>query len=344
MATPTFLTGFEHGVISSVGSGLFSAIAASGGTLTAQTAIKRSGLRALQVAKTGTGTCFVAYTPAGRQVVTRVYLYFDDLPTANMNVLSIGHSSAACTVSFRQSDSRLRLSPQSGTIIDGPVIVADTWYRIDIHVDASANPWVVKWQVDGSAQTDGSAPVAAADLTFVRLGSSTTDLGTPYYDDWMVSLTAADYPLGPGQIIDLKPNADGTHSIVLGGFADASGALISLSTAFDDLDDVPIDESATYVAQPSAAATEYVEVAFEDRSDIGTINGVRAVVALSADGTAAFTGGEPGGAERAEGPDRIRIRSAGRTSLARTCCSRWTTFPRGRSPTRVPPASQEPAL
>ena len=233
--------------------------------------------------------------------VLRSYVRFTALPTLTSDVLSMVNASGPGAY-FNATDSKLYAGYFSVTAQLGATGIAVTtgvWYRVDVRVNASANPWTIDVQVDGEAAGQKTNPVAAALMNTLRLGTAqeapTADI---FYDDIVASNTAADYPLGAGQGWCGVPTADGTHNVA--GAADfrRGDTTTDITNATTDayllVDEVPLDDVTPDTndhirinAPPNAA--EYVELVFGPAPGFaaitGTINGVEAIGEVFAAGT-----------------------------------------------------------
>lgn len=127
------------------------------------------------------------------------YARYDVLPSADVMICQmdpggLGDNGIAYDVSsaqFKCADG----SPANGTP-SGPSITTGVWYRIDIRVDASANPWVLDGKVNGTDLTQNTRGQAAATASKYKLGANAqSDTYTLILDEFNVSHTAADYPL-----------------------------------------------------------------------------------------------------------------------------------------------------
>ena len=231
----------------------------------------RNGLRSLKCAATlatayGRSTTF----SAANIWVIRFYVRFATLPTLAADICTVGFSGAG-GVYFNATDSSLYAG--SSTIALGATGVSVTtgiWYAVDCKVNSSANPWTVDVQVDGTAAGQHTNAAGAQTSVLVQFGVQTVSPTFEiYFDDMMISNTAADYPLGAGKVLGHPPNRDGTHVATPAGlFARgvAGGAnIISTGTPTTDsyllIDDVPISSGAAsdFITQVTSAAGSYVE-------------------------------------------------------------------------------------
>lgn len=300
MPTPYWLTGFENGIVSVSGGGLFSSVT---GTPAIVTTPVRTGARALEISASAAIVRLRSKLLGTPTVgVFRVYVRFNTLPTADAKVLHIPAATGTYpTLWFKNATGTwaARWADGDAFVDSGITVVANTWYRVDMKVDVSANPKLYNWQIDGAAQTQISKAGVATTLFALGFGTDIAQTFTCYYDDAFISLTAADYPIGASEIKSLSPDADGTHNpatpdCIRGG--GASPALISGgNTAFQYMDDVPFPSGASPTTDrinqdiTAGHTTHYVEVAFPDISET-TINGVMGELAYGGDSTTANNG------------------------------------------------------
>jgi hypothetical protein len=281
---PILTCGFECGLNSIGGTGTH--FSPSGGGA-ATTLNKRTGTYALRIATAagivGSGgshassTCTVI---SGTHLVARFYIYFKTaVPTADSYIAFISNGTASDVMGacFKNSDSKIYAAsgaarPTFGA--SGVSVVANTWYLIDLHINQTSGAKTVDVKVNGTAcgqkGTTGTSASAALQLgsgQFVAAATSTMD-----YDDFILSSTLADYPIGAGSVYAFVPTADGTHNITTSGnfIRGSAGTAISNSTTDSYLlvDDQPLNDSAgvandyiTYVVDVGSG-NEYVEHIF----------------------------------------------------------------------------------
>jgi hypothetical protein len=192
-------------------------------------------------------------------------------------------------------------------------------------MNASANPWVYKWRINGVPQPDVSAAFAAADLDWTWLGSwHSGDRYTTDYDDIAISSTAADYPLGPGKSVLLKVDSAGTPALISGATSNSLAAFTSnatVATTFNAtnvrnaLTELPptYGGSASGVAQRTSGAGNAVELPLETYTlQTGeAVNGGRMLVAGWANSA---TSGSNLGVRAYNGTDAEAVLSAGGTT------------------------------
>jgi len=300
MATPIFCCGFECGVDShSIASAY-------------DTSIVRSGARSARL-QLAASTGVVKAEPSlltlgGTLYVIKGYVRFTTLPTTNFPILT-AQTNVAPTTSvigavFQSSDGKIypgRHALDSTLTLgaSGFAITTDRWYLIDVRINIVANPWLIDVSVDGISLTQASIAVAAGTTTVIGFGRRNSGAGTPstttdmYCDDFVISATTGDYPLGNGYIHPFILTADGTHNIAgTGDFQRGNTGvdiLNATTTAFQLVDDVPLPSGAVDQADcwrgvaPANPTTDYVEGLFGPASGIPTPGkGPRAVEVILA--------------------------------------------------------------
>lgn len=285
MATPVFCCGGECGV-----SGSGTHWTGVVGTVSFDTGTVRSGDRSLRCNPTAATSAFVS-TSLGTQTVFvgRCYIRFAVLPNA-VTTLFIVNSSGAY---FNSADNKIYAGRLTGTLgASGFSVTTGVWYRLDVKVDLTNNPWLIDVSVDGTALGQVTNAVAGTNFTQVRVGpeanNNTSDI---FYDDIIVSNTSGDYPLGAGKVQHFVPTADGTHNVAgTGDFQrtlTGTDILNATTTAYQLVDDVPLDSGAgtdyiNMLAPPND--TDYVECIFGPAPGISTPTaGPRAVEVIGGD-------------------------------------------------------------
>lgn len=188
---------------------------------------------------------------------------------------------------FQASNSKLGVAWAGGSTIDGPVVTFDTWYQIDMLIDATSNPHSLSWRVNGVAQTGTTTAFAAGTVSTWALGRVDAVSGTYHFDDVVLANTAAEYPLGPHKVVLLLP--DQSSTLAVNGstanwntFAGATPTETAWSepTARAAIDDVPLTVGASQdgIAQVARTdSTHYVEIPMTTYTLAGgeTISGAR---------------------------------------------------------------------
>lgn len=270
MPTPIFLTGFEHGIIAtgatpSPNDRIWRTVT---GTPTISTTTVRSGARSLRCNTAGTSVWVGRSLTSTNTIILSFLVRFATLPGADVTICSFVSAAGNPVLDFNQATGKLRVDTTTDV---GPVLSTGVWYRVDLRYVMSANPWVLKAQVDGGAETTVNQAVAASTMTAWRLGLGTeadTSTADAFFDDLVVSVTSADYPLGDHEVLKMSPNADGTHSFTANDFirGDAGAAILTSDTdVWTLVDDVPFAAIGTTdsVQQNVIRSTGYVELALE---------------------------------------------------------------------------------
>jgi len=290
MATPVWITGFEHGVASTNGGGLTGGIV---GSASVQGTVKRSGNYALEFDTTGgDAACgfYAPYSPPASEtdLVGRFYVRWDTEPSAEETFLYIPLGIGDCYFDYSPATHKIGCYITGVSITwNNEVLSTETWYRVDFHLDVSSNPNIVDFTVAEDGQSGTAAQhsaTRAADTLFTSVvfrpycpDSNTRKM---YWDDIILSLTPGDYPIGAGEVIGLSPDADGTHNNAGGDIQDNDSNVIDGSThyAYTHLDSVPLSDTTDHIQQETNDDTAYVEVTFPDIS-ASSVNGAMGVLA-----------------------------------------------------------------
>src|SRR3990172_4596107 len=206
MATPVVACGFECGVLPSAGHHLQSGI----GSPSFDTTTFRSGLRALRCDATAALVSGTLVFTGSTVAVGRVYIRFASLPSADC-ILADWDSSTNANIWFKASDSKLyaRIGTTAGA--SGIVVTTGQWYRLDFLWNDTAN--TSDLQVDGVAAGQASAAFTVGSPGLIPFGVLTAVTADVYFDDWLVSTTSGDYPLGAGHVPSYLPNAAGAPNV-----------------------------------------------------------------------------------------------------------------------------------
>jgi hypothetical protein len=315
--TPVFCCGFECGLTNT--HWLLS-------SATFTTSSPLSGARSLLCNGQQTAATVLDYG-AGLYVI-RFRIRFDTLPTfTNSICISVFTLAGAY---FNATDGKIYAGTDSVTFgATGVSVSAGIIYYIDLRIDTTVNPRLVDVSVNGTACGQASASVAAqTSAQKMRLGFSTVGpIGT--FDDFVLSTTSADYPIGDGKVLSFVPNADGTHTcttttIVKGTAATPVGANVAGNTdAFNWVNARPIGGGATdatrLINQQTAGATLYAEVQFEDTVEV---NPPRAVEVLVVDQQATTAVGDMHIKLNDNGTENVIL---DRTAVAGVITDRFTT-------------------
>jgi hypothetical protein len=276
-ATPAYLTGFESGAVSAAGGGLFYEVHSVGGMPFADSTIKRNGGYSLGIAKNASGASYVLQQLSGTSAVERLAVRFNTLPSADLDrFMGMGITAGSLfRVGYTAATQKLEVHFSTGPkIAASSTITAGVWYVIEVNVNVSANPRTVAWRINGVAQPGHSLAEAPSTIASVHWGSvNPSDVFTANYDDVLVSNTQADYPLGDGKVLALRPNSSAGPA----GFSNDDGTAVN-ATSHTRLDEAPMDSIADNVYQNAIAGTSYVDLGFENTVET-CFNGVQAAMA-----------------------------------------------------------------
>lgn len=287
--TPVELTGFEHGTVSAAGGGLFSNV--NGAGVTADNTVSRTGAWSLKVNDPTGANHNARMTIGGSLAVIRVYVRLASLPTADVTGFLIADAAAGNDLRVGYDTSSQRFSirfANNAVTLASSTVNAGTWYRLDLRVDVGTDPRTADWQIDGVSQTSISRTGNTSNVNTIRFGSTTSvDAFTANYDDVLISRTSADYPIGPGTVVALRPDGMGTN-VTPGSFSHEDASAISANT-YLRLDDSPMSDATQYVRQTVIGTTAYLELTMADTA-ASCVVGVSGIVASHAQTTAADNG------------------------------------------------------
>lgn len=274
MPTLTHLCGFEEGGYSDgpflAGAHDYSDVGSATG-LSWDTNIKRNGTYAL---KCSAGSGLDKFINNAHSVGT-IWFRWSGINTTTQ-VLLLTTTEAG----FRISTTGVLSASAGSTYVNGPTLAADTWHHLSWFFNAAANPWVMKWTVNGASQTDVSFAAAASTTAAVRLGMAPLgSLGSIWFDDWGLSATSGDYPIDPLAVEGHIPTGDGTHSNQ-SHFVDDGGIVSSGSSTY--LKVTPTNQG-NWWTQATANGASYLEWTLSDTARSNTILGVAVTCAIRKD-------------------------------------------------------------
>lgn len=287
MATPIFITGFEHGLptVSVLGAGIVEFASQA----TIQGTTKRSGFYALQItAETADGYIWINM---GSQnvAVASFYFYWPETNGISSIIFNFNSSGSANPNLIYYPISNLFRIWYDGQIADtysANTYAGDQWIKVDLKYDAVNG--TVDWAFNGVSETQVTG-IPTATTTYARPGLTYTTSYSlaAYFDDIIISATGADYPIGNHVVVGMRPSSDGSHNNADTYLEDGSDNYIDGSShyAYNKINDNPWSSTkGTYITQNTIDATKYVEVQFDNPSISGTIFGVRAVAGIGSDG------------------------------------------------------------
>jgi hypothetical protein len=285
--TPAFMTGMEHGAAAI---GIFSAFNVSGGSITADPAITRTGNYAMKVTDSSSANPVrVDVAVSGAVTVLRFGLRFETLPAADLSHVARVTLPAQSdfALAYKTATQKLEVQVGATTQLASTAVTAGRWHLIDIKFDASVNPATVTWRIDGVAQTQLSKAQTADVADVATFGSPTsTDVFTAWYDDITVTNTASDYPIGDTGILGLSPTAMGAISNPSTVLQDDDSTAVDTAT-WQRLDDRPMSSLTDYVKQTAIDATASARFDFADVPAGTCVNGVSGTVAFHSSGSSA---------------------------------------------------------
>ena len=201
------------------------------------------------------------------------YVRFASLPSADLiDIVGVNPTvDTTLAVGFDSASGKFKLCGVDGVDpVLGPVLVTDKWYLVDVIIDMSANPHVIRACIDNGTEVSGTRASAADTVSTMRFGTTTTTANFDIYiDDAIASQTVSDYPLGEHRIHKLSPNADGSHNITTSGDFDDIGTAFDNTTtdSWTRIDDVPLDSTITsgnIIRQELGTTSNYMEHLWED--------------------------------------------------------------------------------
>lgn len=298
MPLPVILCGMECGLFT--GSGTFGQghFLSGSGAPSFDTTTFRSGLRSIRCNAAGaTVHVAIAFAAAAQtRVIGRFYIRFATLPSGACAIVQLPGGGPGIRYAAAAGEIRTAVSGNTGS--PGVAVTTGIWYRIDFDftIDTAGDD-TAACMVDGVACASITGAGAAAGQTQLEMGVLNAVTADLYLDDLTVSLTAADYPLGPEKIVGYVPNADGTHTattttIVRGTLAaPTGGGNVAGSTDTNAwVNGRPLlggaSDNTRLVNQQTAGATLYAEVDFESSAESNAPQAVEVITADRQAGTA----------------------------------------------------------
>lgn len=160
---------------------------------------------------------------------------------------------------------------------DGPTLSADTWYGIEVQLDASENPNRLKWRLwqSGTGWTDMgdvTSAQSAHDITTIRFGmiSGPSSGWTINWDDIMIGESETpDVDYGEvgrsGKVLSYNPSADLTHAFDTGDFEynNTTGISSSATDIWSYIDEDDHEAGTDFISQVVAGTGKYIQCEFE---------------------------------------------------------------------------------
>lgn len=225
--------------------------------VTIQTSVVRSGTYAAQVNSLSSGVrkgvqFVISSSNTNGPYYLRAYFRYATLPSAENRIIwfynGISQSIAYITI---DNSGVLRLYDEDGQIgSESSALSADTWYRIELLVDASpaAGSHVVTGRIDGTNFASASdRSLSTGVFTFNvggNLGAEAQTTGDWYFDDLAFNdSTGSDQTSWPGdgKIVHLRPSAAGDNNTW-----QKSDSSPGTSTNYQNTDEVTPDDGTTH--------------------------------------------------------------------------------------------------
>lgn len=296
------IDGFEYGPIDDT----FASppginFSATGAAITAAAA--RSGSYGLRLNPSG-ALAGVDWGGTAADKIIRLYFRFNDLPNSDCYLFYVGQVSGGAHyrgLAWNNSTNSIRpfgFTTTSGNTYgtDGFQPIENIWYRLDLNVHTA-----IDWQVDGVVQPSFTPTLVGGGALGVPILGNANSVNTTMsldIDDVICAWHSAGgqrptYPIGPGKVVLIRPDSDGTHSGA-GDFTDSNSNSPPAANAYQLIDDDPITDTASgdYFRQTSANTNSYLEFNFSNLpADALGVNGYRPWIgaAKDNDGISLFT-------------------------------------------------------
>lgn len=279
------------------------------GTLSVQSAVKRTGGYALRVNPTGSNLGHARFSgvAAGGTITsdlnvatlyTRFYFRYATRPSSGeeqfLVVLDTGGADKAfCCLN---SAGKIELFDNNGIrqATGTAVLAQDTWYRIEVKTSTGSGNQPCEVRVDGTADISASINQLTNNNGSVRLGKVSSRAGVNidyYYDD--LSLNDSAWP-GEGAVEVMLPDSNGSTAQWTSG---------TNSSNYAEVDEIPTDSDTTYIKCGTGGNQVHL-VGLESCASAGvsgTINAVKAWVRAREDTSVTSS-------------LRVRVRSGGTNS------------------------------
>lgn len=200
---------------------------------------------------------FHQYSTGSGVVFARAYIYVSALPSSTGTIFTLGDGSFEYGAIFMNSSGQLGLGYHVGATFTygttlSSAISLNTWYRIELKVDASANNTQIVTALLNGTQIDsqtGSLTASANGLVEIDWGMAIVGTeactATIYFDDIAVNDNSGSnqnsYP-GAGQITHLQPATTGDNN----QFTIQHGGTAGAANNFTRVDEVTPDDGTTY--------------------------------------------------------------------------------------------------
>lgn len=285
----TYISGFEAGLFTTNGGGLFNYALAPYPTI--QSDVVRTGDYALHVASSaaqyvrtniGVATLVMGFAINIHSIATTQTQY--GIPLSRMSAdQGAGAVLVYDPVNHKLGNGFVTALPAQSLQVGG--FNLDQWYWIDMKLDVSANPRLLQWRIDGIDQPSASyaatpGKTTGGSLGYDKISNTSVDV---YYDDWVIADSAADYPIGDTHIKAYRVTSTGSNNNEF-NFTSSVGPIDSNS--YQLVDDKPVSNTPVdYIKQSTADSQGYLEFNLENLgpndSAVAAIRGIIGVHATS---------------------------------------------------------------
>jgi hypothetical protein len=262
--------------------------------MTVETTSPRTGARSVHMNDTsGSSMTFLRRTPtSSNTLVARFGLKINAVPPADVASFAlfdvVGAGVPNGQVGYDKVANKFNAGFSGATVqLAATTVALNTWYAIDVRLLTSTGTATLEWAVNGVTQTTASNVQTSALIDQVYWGGWTgSDKYDINLDDLILTNTSADYPIGTGGIYPLAPNSVGVSSNTNGYMQNNDSTAID-STSWNRVDEVPISGTTDYVKQTAVDANAYINLGFEDITQVACVNAVQGVMAVRASATGA---------------------------------------------------------
>lgn len=287
------LDGFEHGVFSVTGEGLYDTV--SGTPVTETTLIPpiSGGGRSMKCPATSTEDYVIKNIAGSPAVVVEQFRFMvpgtmvTGIPVGLANLQGNGGIGVSVTITSTTTNQLLLRLHDTTTSSDSTAFtyIDDTWHLLTLLLNLTTSTWTADWSVDGVAQGQAQLVTSGAgSIITAQLGPDITGANrTTYFDDWVIATgSAGDYPMDY-VVKGYSPDGRGTHNLDASTsqfFFKYAGSDVALTTTETDahtyIDDVPISAGSDYLlVKPfdpgSGTQTDLLPTAVEASSNYTSI-------------------------------------------------------------------------
>lgn len=238
----------------------------SSGTISIQNSVTRIGPWALRSNPSGGASGFVRYhvftSTQSTHVYFRAYLRIASLPSAAAAMMRIvDTANLACATVRLSTSGTLQLLNAAGTQVgsSSSALSTNTWYRVELELDASSSPGSISARIDGTSFASGanSSQTPWARVIVGPIANVTTDV---YFADLAVNDTSGtlqnSWP-GDGAVLTLTPAAAGDAN----AWRKTDNTTAGDSTSWQLVDELPPNDATDYTQTVTAAAVDSFTIA-----------------------------------------------------------------------------------